>query len=218
MVNDLERLTRGQSNNDEWFQHRKGRITGSVIHSVLTRSRRLLAGELDIDNTSLLKRLLYTATNPDIPALKYGREMEDEARDRYIRLMKEHGHTGVKVENCGLFIDKDLVYIGASPDAMIECPCCGQGVLEIKCPFSVAHTDPTPENLEYIEDDGEGNPRLKRSHPYFTQVQAQMGVTQRSWCHFFVYTRHGHLLVQVPFDNIFGARLANVQSTFFETS
>ncbi len=27
-------------------------------------------------------------------------------------------------------------YIGASPDGIINCTCCGTGVLEVKCPYS----------------------------------------------------------------------------------
>ena len=26
-------------------------------------------------------------------------------------------------------------FLGASPNALVECSCCGEGVLEIKCPF-----------------------------------------------------------------------------------
>ena len=29
-------------------------------------------------------------------------------------------------------------FLGASPDAMIQCVCCGQGVVEVKCPFCVS--------------------------------------------------------------------------------
>ena len=153
MVQDLERRTRGQSQNDYWFSQRKGRITGSVAQSVLTSTRRLLSGELNFDKTPLIRRLLYSSVNPDLPALKNGREKESEAREKYINVMREFGHPKIKVHDCGLFVAHERIYLGASPDGLIDCPCCGEGVLEIKCPLSVSHSIPSPGNLDYIVQD-----------------------------------------------------------------
>ena len=33
------------------------------------------------------------------------------------------------------FICVEHPFLGASPDALIECNCCGQGVMEVKCSF-----------------------------------------------------------------------------------
>ncbi len=41
------------------------------------------------------------------------------------------------VTECGLFLDIETPYIGASPDGLICCSCCGKGVLEVKCPLYV---------------------------------------------------------------------------------
>ena len=32
-----------------------------------------------------------------------------------------------------LFICVEHLFLGASPDALIECNCCGKGVVEMKC-------------------------------------------------------------------------------------
>lgn len=55
-----------------------------------------------------------------------------------------------------------------------------------------------PEFLPFR--DGTGDLELKISHPYYSQVQHQMGVTGIRWCHFFVYTRQGHVTIKVNFD------------------
>jgi hypothetical protein len=36
----------------------------------------------------------------------------------------------------GFIIDQDIPYMGASPDALIECTSCGKGVLDNKFPWS----------------------------------------------------------------------------------
>ena len=43
-------------------------------------------------------------------------------------------HQNFTVIDNGLFIDPKWPYIGAFPDGIICCPCCGKGALEIKCP------------------------------------------------------------------------------------
>ena len=38
----------------------------------------------------------------------------------------------VQVEDCGLFIDRDHPFIAASPDGLVTCSCCGEGLCEVK--------------------------------------------------------------------------------------
>ncbi len=35
----------------------------------------------------------------------------------------------------GLVLSPDWPHLGASPDGVVACNCCGQGVLEVRCPF-----------------------------------------------------------------------------------
>ena len=44
-------------------------------------------------------------------------------------------HQNFSVEENGLFINPQWPYIGASPDSIVCCHCCGRGALEIKCPY-----------------------------------------------------------------------------------
>ena len=39
---------------------------------------------------------------------------------------------------CGLFIHETKQFQRASPDLLVECSCCGKGILEAKCPFCIA--------------------------------------------------------------------------------
>ena len=41
-------------------------------------------------------------------------------------------HHNFKVEESGLFISTEYPFVGASPDGLVTCACCSDGVCEIK--------------------------------------------------------------------------------------
>eukprot|EP00057_Strongylocentrotus_purpuratus_P005995 XP_011660469.1 PREDICTED: uncharacterized protein LOC105436542 [Strongylocentrotus purpuratus] len=89
MTRLIERMTRGQADNNDWHLYRHGRITGSTAHAVLTRGRKLAAsdgaGPSTTAPSNLANRILgREVVSASIPALKYGREMEGEARAAYV--------------------------------------------------------------------------------------------------------------------------------------
>ena len=45
-------------------------------------------------------------------------------------------HESFTVKKCGLYLDTSQSFIGASPDGIVHCLCCGNATLEIKCPYS----------------------------------------------------------------------------------
>ena len=89
------------------------------------------------------------------------------------------------------------------------------GLIEIKCPFSISNEKPTDINLSYLQKNNNQEIKLNRNHPYFSQVQTQMAVTGRSWCDFFVYTRHGFHLERITFDASFWQKLVEAVDYFF---
>ena len=106
----------------------------------------------ELTNTkSLICRLIgCVAPNPDLSPLKYGRRMEPLAKKEYIKVMNQQGHTNVRLVECGLFVDKSDIYLGASPDAVVKCDCCGTGLLECKCPLAISALAPNADNLNYL--------------------------------------------------------------------
>ena len=92
--------------------------------------------------TSLVKSIVqYSSANPNIPALKWGREHEVDAR-HYVTLMKNY-HNNLQVHSSGLVINLLYPYLGASPDGMVSCECCVDGLIEIKCPYKYRNEIPT---------------------------------------------------------------------------
>ena len=65
-----------------------------------------------------------------------------------------------------LFISKTKLYIGASPDGLVTCKCCGSGILEIKCPISVAHLSPSESRLPYLRKDDNDKVNLNHILPF----------------------------------------------------
>ena len=88
-------------------------------------------------------------------ATAYGTEMEPYARFDY------EAWGGVFVEETGFWKGKgDNDFLGCSPDGLVD-----NGLVEFKCPYSQEiHTD-VPAH-------------------YMAQVQGQMAITERQWCHY----------------------------------
>ena len=126
-----------------WYNYRKEVITGSKAHSVLTEMNKILkpAG-VCVDMWSLCQNISgLSFTNPDLPALKYGRTMEMESTNRFFELM-EKKHKNLVISECGLFLDKTKCFIGASPDLLMTCDCCEDACIKIKCPLLINFEKP----------------------------------------------------------------------------
>lgn len=67
-------------------------------------------------------------------ATKWGCDHEATARDAYVDSIKNE-HDCLSLSEAGLFISTQYAYLGATPDGLITCKCCGEGVLEVKVGF-----------------------------------------------------------------------------------
>lgn len=111
-------------------------------------------------------------------------------------------HTNLSVTPAGFVIDVQKSFIGASPDAFVECSCCNKGVIEVKCPHCMKERLPEEvENLCMVKDDGLW--RLKRDHAYYYQVQTQLHVCKRSYCDFVVWSEMEVIQERIEVDGDF---------------
>lgn len=172
----IERETVAQSDCGEWLEIRRNILTASNFGRVC-KMRATTGCE------SLVKQLLYSTF--DCAAMEYGRRHEETARREL------QNEIGEDILRCGLFIDRDHPYLGASPDGLVE-----GGIVEIKCPASAK--DMTPDEaikkrkctLWEISKDGEiGN--IVKKHNFYYQVQGQLHVTKRDHCIFALWTPKG---------------------------
>ncbi len=81
--------------------------------------------------------------------------------------------TGKTVEKAGFYVHPEHEWLGASPDGFIG----GDGLLEVKCPFS-------------LRNGGAFKSITEQPH-YYAQVQVQLAVTNKSKCFFYQWAPHG---------------------------
>jgi hypothetical protein len=172
-------MTVKQSQSSMWRDERKSRLTASRAHRIFRARSDVKRVEYFLDMKSL----------EGIAGVQYGLEMESTAREKFIEL------TGFSVVETGLVVKKNLCWLAASPDGLFLDERDRLMVLEIKCPSSCKDL---PINVEYIKDD-----ELKKSHPYYTQIQLTMFVCNAEEAAFFVYSSVDQKCLRVPFDQAF---------------
>ena len=151
IIKQKEEATRGQSENKNWYLHRKGVISASKAHRVIKimeKVHKLSGGVINMWSLNQnISGLVFV--NPDIPALKYGRTMEVEAVNTFLEIARKC-HKNFKAKECELFLDRQYLFIGASPDRIISCSCCGEACIEVKRPYKISSEAPTDKNLDYL--------------------------------------------------------------------
>ena len=164
----------GQCCNEQWYLCRKGFITDVKAKEVITKMKKVRKGGGGVLNIWSLKEKNsgIISVNPNIPALKYGRDMEIETISKFAEYIKNY-HQDCIISECGLVFDETMPYIGASPDRLMSSLYSGKAYIEIRSPYSINHTEPNEQNLEYLYKDGD-TVKLKENHKYFTQCFMQM--------------------------------------------
>lgn len=105
---------------------------------------------------------------------------------KYYEMQHRLSHTDVMGGTAGFRISPLHPFIGASPDGFVSCSCCGSGVIEIKCPFSVKDlsVNEAANSVAHfcLEKDAQGK------IAYCCQVQMQLFVTDKQYCDFILWT------------------------------
>ncbi|XP_061575984.1 uncharacterized protein LOC133442086 [Cololabis saira] len=206
-VDWVEKQTRGQRTNPDWFDWRRNRITASLAHDI--DHCRFVNGKSSVPPASYLAEITGEGPRFQTRAMRWGVKMEAWAVRRYQELKSEVLGRQVQVQDCGLFIDPQNPWLAASPDRIVTDRRRGrQLVLEVKCPFKHRHSwveDACEDRdfcLEIQGTDEHGEPvyGLKTSHRYFTQVQVQMAVTGLQRADLVVFTLWETVLVPVNFN------------------
>ena len=96
-------------------------------------------------------------------------------------------HDTTFVSKSGLVVSTERPFLGASPDGIIQCSCCGKSVLEIKCPFVLkeAHISTVLGTRTFCLD---ADCRLQTDHAYYAQVELQMYVCDVPYADFVVWS------------------------------
>ena len=128
MQEQIFNMTVAQAENNLWFELRKGRITSSTVHSVMATSIRT-------PSRTVLKNICHGPKKDlsrKVPALAHGKKEEPKAIKAYQVTRMEQNHLNFRVESSGLIMSCENSYLAASPDGLVSCCCCGEGILEVK--------------------------------------------------------------------------------------
>lgn len=207
----VEIATRDQASSKLWFQFRAGRITASKMKTACCTDPNQPA-------QSLIKSVCYPQSYKfTSKATTWGCSHEKFACDMFTDEHKK-SHENVKVHKTGLFINPCVPFLGASPDGLVSCDCCGVSVIEIKCPFCVK-----PDKLDsvtgfYLKKDDEGKLTLNRNHQYYYQVQTQLGVCELESAYFVVWTEKDLHVEHILFNGEFWDMICKKSKHIFDTA
>lgn len=169
-------MTQPEQRSPEWFEQRKGKLTGSNIGAALG----LNPWKTPEDLIRQMVREYHGAESEFTgnAATEYGTTHEPLA------LLDYTMEIGQNVTECGFIVHPVYEWIGASPDGLIG----DDAVIEIKCPYGLSKKD---------------NPEFKTAAAqphYYAQMQIEMACTGRKECDFYQWTPNGSQLEMVLFD------------------
>lgn len=159
---------------EEWFKARSEKVTGSSVGAILGMSP-FMKPE-DVMRNMVREYHSYPSEFKGNVATNYGTYHEPLAIMDYVQ------STNNIVVPTGFHTYED--WLGASPDGLIN----DDGLIEVKCPYG--QRDKTPVEFKSID---------YQTH-YWLQIQIQLLVTGRQWCHFYQWSAHGYMLETVQFN------------------
>lgn len=168
----IEKETRLQADCALWHELRRNLITASNFGKVCKRG--------NISSAPLVKSMLYSYAIDHVPSVAHGKTNEPVALSQ----LSKQEHTTLK--KCGLYIDEEFFFLGASPDSVYE-----NGIVEIKCPktaFGVSADDAIRAKKVTFWKVVKGEIVLNTTHNWYYQAQGQLHITKKDFCLFGVWT------------------------------
>nr|XP_022911115.1 uncharacterized protein LOC111422121 [Onthophagus taurus] len=175
----LERNSTLQAESGYWLEERRKLLTASNFYPVCIRKDTTLCA-------NLVKRILYyCGTAIKSKAVQHGRNNEG------IALRQLEVQENVKIKKCGLFVDSQYCFLGATPDGLVG----DDLVVEVKCPFSAYKTCPEEaikqKKINFWTFNATSNTfDINKKDKWFYQIQGQLQITGRKGCLFAIWTGH----------------------------
>lgn len=196
---DIERKTRGQKNK-EWREERLRRLQASSFGRICKATDRT-------DHTKLAWSLTEHK-NISTDAINHGKKYEGVAREAYCEALR------TEVAESGIMVCMDAPFLGCSPDGLVG----GDGVIEIKCPFTAKDDMVTPDTVPFLQwsDHTMTSVSLKETHEYFYQVMGALLCTNRKWCDFVIWTFKEMKVIRISRDEQFISNMKLQLQDFFQ--
>lgn len=164
---------------------------------------------------SLIKKICYQNEFRSC-ATTWGQDHEATARRKYGDAMSSF-HNSFTMKESGLLLHTSYPFLAASPDGTVTCSCCGNGCIEIKCPYKFQ--DNSIEEMinlgSYLKKDEQGNIFLLPTHQYMYQIQTQLLVTEYNYCDLFVWTKIDSVQIRIKPSNAMFEEIKEKAFNFF---
>jgi hypothetical protein len=134
-IYEIERKTADQNEDGEWMEQRRKLITASNFDKICKLRK-------TTNTTGTIKSILYNVISTKIPSLNHGKIHEIDAKKEMGKKLTEEYNDNIEIISCGLFIDKSVYFLGASPDGFVEKI---DSLIEIKCPYTANKHNLTPD-------------------------------------------------------------------------
>ena len=163
----IQQSTIEQRESSEWLDLRKNMLTASNFGVVVKRRE-------SSSKAKLVQNILYKSNLSNVTAIAHGVDNEQLA------LQQLAIQENVTINPCGLFVDHEYPFIGATPDGLI-----GQDtIVEIKCPlvaFKNGLENAIRENkIQIWRYHKKSDLIILNKHSYwYYQVQGQLHVTRK---------------------------------------
>jgi hypothetical protein len=187
----IEKATRLQGQSGVWHTERKHRITASNVKKIACRRTSLKI-------KPIVQDLLYNKFKGNTAT--FNGLMQEKACIREYKSFREDEDENLTYEACaaGLMIHEHYPWLGATPDGVVNVSNGEQGLVEVKNILdrkSLTFVQATKQVKDFcLEKVTSGQLQLRRTHPYYYQVQTQMFVSGKSWLDFVVRTTYPHQL------------------------
>lgn len=184
----LERETVDQSLSNKWIERRRKMLTASNFGKII-KMRQTTGCQ------NFVKNHLFGGVTT--AAMEYGKSNEETAINEFKKILN------VDIKKCGIFVDKEYPYLGATPDGIIN----SDGIVEVKCPASAENLTPDEGILQKkitfwtLKKSGEIGD-INKKHNWYFQVQGQLNVCQKKYCQFGVWTPKGVKIERIERDEI----------------
>ena len=197
-IQNIECNTRGQSDDQLWYEERRIRLTASNFGSVMKRRDSIHP------KTILNKQFNSSCTKPVPKPCLWGQNKEEIAIKKYLEKCNKNNHLIKACVSCGFILNSRVPWLGASPDCLLYDPTESKpyGIGEVKCPFSKKEM-----TIEHACDDPtfflekKSKPTLKKNHNYFYQIQGLMATCNVEWADLIVYTEEDIVSERIYFDH-----------------
>lgn len=199
-IEKIENQTIGQHKSSIWQEERKKRISSSRFHSCCNFQSENAARNLA---KSIIHPLKFSSRSTN-----HGIVHEATA----VRKFMEPFCGALEAKETGLIIMKSHPFLAASPDRLLA----EATVIEVKCPYTARFQKISPTTVSYLTEGDDGKLKLKKNHPYYSQVQGQMMVSGRGFCDFLVYTYKGLENIWVLRDEEFISEMLTKLCYFYE--